>query len=426
MPDRTKIPPHSNNDLLKITEPEEVAFDNGLHAYLIDAGDEDVTRIDVIIQAGTAFQKKKLVAGTVGKLLKEGTRNFDSSAIANTFDSLGAYFDTTVTKDSITLSLFTLTKHLAALLPLISEMITEATFPEHEMHIHLDRQRQEYLINSEKVRYLAMLEFNKLVFGEESAYGQTVRLSDFDSIHHEHLVDFYKEKYSVDNAYVIISGRANGEVSSLVNKYLGNGWNHSNNRDESVVYKSDYLKGNRYIEKKDAMQSAIRIGKPMINKQHPDYNKFILLNTVLGGYFGSRLMSNLREEKGYTYGVSSFTSNYIHGSSFSIVTEVNANHTNAAIDQILFEMDKLTEEKVGKDELELVKNYINGTFLRNFDGPFALAERFRSVKDFGLGFDYYLNSLEDIMNITSDELLETANKYFDTDQMIKLVVGKLS
>jgi predicted Zn-dependent peptidase len=137
-------------------------------------------------------------------------------------------------------------------------------------------------------------------------------------------------------------------------------------------------------------------------------------------------MSNLREEKGYTYGVSSFSSNYIHGSSFSIVTEVNVNHTNAAIEQILFEMDRLRNEQVGRDELELVKNYINGTFLRNFDGPFALAERFRSVKDFGLGFDYYLQSLEEIMNITGDELLDTANKYFNTDQMIKLVVGKMN
>jgi predicted Zn-dependent peptidase len=151
----------------------------------------------------------------------------------------------------------------------------------------------------------------------------------------------------------------------------------------------------------------------------------VLLNTILGGYFGSRLMSNLREEKGYTYGVSSYIVNYIHGSSFSIGTEVNVNHTQAAMDEIFTEMNKLREEKVGKDELQLVKNYIYGTFLRNFDGPFALADRFRSVKDFGLGFDYYLKSLDEIMHTTSDELLETAKKYFDPDQMIRLVVGRL-
>lgn len=425
MPDRSTSPPNSKTDVLHITEPEELILDNGLHAYLIDAGDEEVTRIDVVVQAGSALQKQKLVASSVGKLLKEGTVNYASAKIAAKFDYLGAYFDTSITKDAATLTLYTLTKHLRELLPLISEMLAQASFPEHEMHIHIDRKLQEHLTNSEKVSYLAMLEFNKLVFGEDSAYGQTVAIEDFERIQHKQLMAFYKENYSVERAYVIISGRANKKVASLVNKFLGNGWNNSKRTDEKINYMTSYEKGEKYISKEGAMQSAIRIGKPIISKKHPDYNKFILLNTILGGYFGSRLMSNLREQKGYTYGVSSFPANYIHGSSFAIVTEVNVDHTNAAMDEIFNEMAILRNEKVGDEELGLVKNYIYGTFLRNFDGPFALADRFRSVKDFGLGFDYYLKSLDDILEISSDELLETADKYFVADQMIKLVVGRM-
>jgi predicted Zn-dependent peptidase len=135
-------------------------------------------------------------------------------------------------------------------------------------------------------------------------------------------------------------------------------------------------------------------------------------------------MSNLREDKGFTYGISSYTANYIHGSFFSIATEVNASQTHAAIEEIYYEMARLREEKVNASELELVKNYIYGTFLRNFDGPFSLAERYRSVRDFGLGFDYYLKSLEEIQSIAADEVLETARKYFDPDKMIRLVVGQ--
>jgi predicted Zn-dependent peptidase len=163
----------------------------------------------------------------------------------------------------------------------------------------------------------------------------------------------------------------------------------------------------------------------MISKTHPDYNRFVLLNTILGGYFGSRLMSNLREDKGYTYGISSYISNYINGGFFSIATEVNANYTQAALDEIFLEINKLRTQAVGESELQLVKNYIYGTFLRNFDGPFALAERFRSARDFGLGFDYYKKSLDEILVVNPDDLIETAKKYLDPDYLIKLIVGSM-
>ena len=134
-------------------------------------------------------------------------------------------------------------------------------------------------------------------------------------------------------------------------------------------------------------------------------------------------MSNLREEKGFTYGVSSFVLNYTKGSYFSVSTEVNAKHTQQAMQEILKEMDTLRREKVGEKELKLVKNYIYGTFLRNFDGPFALADRFKAVRDFGLGFDYYKKSLDAIMQVDANQLMESAQEYFNPEDMVQLVVG---
>ena len=405
--------------------PKEVVLDNGLKVYMIDAGDEEITRIDVIITAGSAFQSKRLVASSVGRLLKEGTKTYSSSVIANEFDYYGAYFDTSVTKDSSTLTLYSLTKHLEKLLPLVSEMLVDANFQQHELDIHLNRKKQEYLVNREKVRYSAMLEFSSLVFGKHSAYGQTLEESDFDKVKQQDLIEFYTSHYSIQNSYMIVSGRADEKVAGLINRYFGNGLNDRSNHIDRIKFVDVNGQMEKYIAQPEAMQSAIRIGRPMINKMHPDYNRFVLLNTILGGYFGSRLMSNLREDKGYTYGVSSFTLNYINGAAFSIATEVNASHTQAAIDEIYHEMEVLRSEKISGKELQLVKNYIYGTFLRNFDGPFALADRFRSAYDFGLRFDYYLNSLDEILSVNSDELIETANKYLNPDDMIKLVVGKM-
>jgi predicted Zn-dependent peptidase len=304
-------------------------------------------------------------------------------------------------------------------------MLIDASFHQHELDIHLNMQRQEYLVNREKVRYNAMLEFNQMVFGAGSAYGQIVDIADFDLVNRNDLVDFFKKHYNVNNSYLIVSGKANKKVPALLNKYFGNGLNKLKNDFIPIHFTETNEQKNRFIEKSGAMQSAIRIGRSMINKFHPDYNRFILLNTILGGYFGSRLMSNLREDKGFTYGISSFNVNYINGAAFSIATEVNASHTQSAIDEIFSEMNLLRKEKVSKEELQLVKNYIYGTFLRNFDGPFSLAERFCSVKDFGLGFDYYINSLSEILSTNSDELLEIANKYLNPGDMIRLVVGKM-
>jgi len=424
--DRTNIPPHGAPVRLAFKEPRRELLDNGLEVFLIDAGNENALRLDIVINAGSVFQDKKLTATSVGKLIKEGTYGFDSSKIAELIDNYGAYLDISVTKDTATITLYVLSKHLKQLIPIISKMLHEATFPEEELKIHIDRKRQEFLVNSEKVRYKAMLEFNKLVFGDGSAYGQILEFNDFDLITRDDLLHFYKNNYHPENAYIVVSGKMTNEIISMLNEYIGTTWKPRKN----VKYKmpSPGILGIRekYIEKPDALQSAIRIGRPIFSKQHPDYNKFLLLNTVLGGYFGSRLMSNLREEKGFTYGVHSFVTNYKHAGFFSVSTEVKADSTEIALKEITFELNRLRTEKINDDELSRVKNYIYGTFLRTFDGPFALAERFKSAKDIGEGFLFYKKSLDEILQVTAKELLETADKYLNPEEMITLVVGKVN
>jgi len=426
MPDRNKIPALGKPALLELKEPENLRLQNGLEAFVIDAGTEAVTRVDLVVQAGSVHQKKKLVAGTVSSLLREGTKNFNSRQLAEKLDYFGAYFDVNTSKDTTTLTLFSLSKHLPDLLPVMAEMLKEAIFPQEELHIHLERNRQEFLVNIEKVRYKASLEFNQLVFGKNTAYGQVLQLEDYKNLNRDDLLDFYQTHFSPQKSYLILSGQVDDSVRNLAEKYFGNEWSAGKGvTDEHLNYATvDPLK-EQFIEKKGSMQSAIRIGRQIVGKQHPDYNRFILLNTVLGGYFGSRLMSNLREDKGFTYGVSSFVANFLHNGYFSVATEVNAEHTEAALNEIYKEIKTLREQSVGEEELNLVKNYIYGTFLRNFDGPFALAERYKAVKDFGLGFDYYQKSLKEIMAIDSGQLIETANKYLQTEDLYRLVVGEM-
>ena len=426
MLDRNKIPNLGKPTQLELKEPECLTLANGVDAYIIDAGDEAVTRVDLVIRAGSVDQKKKLVANTVGHLLREGTKSFNSKQLAEKLDYFGAYFDVHTSKDNTTLTLFSLTKHLPELLPVMSEMLNEAIFPEDELRIHLERGKQEFLVNIEKVGYKSSLEFNQLVFGKNTAYGQVLELDDFACLNRIDLIDYYRMNFVPEKSYLILSGKVDESVRKLANKYFGNGWREGKHAPNSgLKYSTINTLKEQFVEKKGSMQSAIRIGRQMVGKQHPDYNRFILLNTILGGYFGSRLMSNLREDKGYTYGISSFVANYLHNGFFAVATEVNAEHTNAALDEIYKEIKILREKRVSSEELKLVKNYIYGSFLRTFDGPFALAEGFQAVKNFKLDFDFYQNSLKEILMTDAGQLIETANKYLQADDLYRLVVGEV-
>lgn len=427
MLNRNKIPEPGQPTQLELNDPECITLENGVDVYVIDAGAEAVTRVDLVLQAGSVHQNKRLIANTVSSLLREGTKDFNSTQLAEKLDYYGAYFDVNTSKDNSTLTLFSLTRHLPKLLPVMKSMLNDAIFPREEMEIHLARDRQEFLVNIEKVRYKASLEFNQLVFGKNTAYGQTLTVDDFELVTRSDLFGFYQRNYIPEKTYIVLSGKVDDSVKQLAGKYFGNNW-HKGNQETSAGLQysaSDPLK-TQFVEKQGSMQSAIRIGRQIVGKQHPDSNRFILLNTVLGGYFGSRLMSNLREDKGLTYGVSSFLVNYLHSGYFSVATEVNAEYTQAAIDEIYKEIKLLREKRISDEELRLVKNYIYGSFLRNFDGPFALAERFKAVKDFDLGFDFYQNSLKEIQKIDAGQLIETANKYLQNEDLYQLVVGEIS
>lgn len=425
-PNRTAAPAPANHLQMQLEEPRCMVLNNGMKACFIEAGQEAVTRIDLIFSAGSAFQEKKLVASATNRLLREGSKNHTSFEIASIIDYHGAYLDTSVTKDTATLTIYALNKHLPQLLPLVSELVFDPAFSEEEMHTYIQKQRQDFLVNNTKVKYRAMTGFNGLVFGEKSAYGQHLTESDFDCLEMADIKNFYQRYYVPENAWMLVSGKISTDLPELLNKYFGAGMvNQKPFLLPQVNYVDKVIPGGDHFEEKlDAMQSAIRVGRPIMPKTHPDYHILKLLNTILGGYFGSRLMSNLREEKGFTYGVSSYLINYRKAGFFSVATEVNAQYTDAALAEICSEMKRLREELVGEQELTLVKNYLYGTFLRSFDGPFSLSDRYIAAHDNNLHFSYYRESLEAMMNTTSEQLLEVANRYLQPDDLIRLVVGK--
>ena len=155
-----------------------------------------------------------------------------------------------------------------------------------------------------------------------------------------------------------------------------------------------------------------------------DYIKLQILNTVLGGYFGSRLMKNIREDKGFTYGIGSAIIPLKNSAYFFISAETGSDVTFQAVEEIYKELRKLKEQPIPIEELDLVKNYKTGEIMRSLDGPFAISDLTKLTIQFDLDADYFSKYISVIRNITSSELQDLAIKYFNENDLYELIVGK--
>jgi predicted Zn-dependent peptidase len=279
------------------------------------------------------------------------------------------------------------------------------------------------MVNREKVQNLAIDQFFESIFGKSHQYGYQIREQDFENITPPILSDFHTRYYTPENMAVIISGKIHSKTAEFLNSYVGNIGSNENNKKTSLnVIKGEKLK-KVHINKAGTVQNAIRIGSATINKRHSDYPGLKILDSILGGYFGSRLMKNIREEKGYTYGISSSITSLDLAGYKVISTEVSQKNCQKAINEIYREIKLLQDVPVKKEEMAVVRNYMSGEMLRMFDGPFALAESFRSAWEFGLDNRYYYRLAEKIKTIDPDEIIELARTYYNIDDLYEITVG---
>jgi zinc protease len=418
-----KRPPVRTVDLPAIAEPEKIIAGNGVPVYLIDAGTEDIVRIDFTLNAGSIVEKIPLTSSTTSMMLTEGTLNHKAQEINRILDSICVYFNPYSERDRAGITVCFLNKHIEKVLELTREIMFFPSFPNSELKLMMDKRLRSFLLEKEKVHSLAADKFFESVFGSSHPYGRIEVPDDFKKIKKSTLIDFHKQFYRESNMAVIISGRIPANMNLLLNKCLENTDYKTIEEDGQGLPLKQTTEKKLHIDKKGAVQSAIRIGYPTINKRHEDYQGLKVVNTILGGYFGSRLMKNIREEKGYTYGISSSLVSLIGSGYFSISTEVSNKFTHYAIDEIYNEIRRLQSEAVGIDELTVVKNFMLGNLVRMFDGPFATAECFRSVLEYGLNNSWFASYVERIKSISPEEIMALAQKYLNIEDMYEITAG---
>lgn len=410
---------------LHIPNPAKEKLDNHIPVYLFDLGETAITKIDFIFEAGNLYQPAPLLAFYTNKMLTEGTLSYSSFEIAQKLDYYGVWLNKSVSKDHAVVSLSVLNKHLKYVLPVLNEIINHPKFSDDELKTHTRKDKQAFIDDGHKVNEVAGLHFNQQLFGKRHPYGFLTTAADFDRQQAAKLQAFHQQRYTAEKCNVVVSGKLSKDIVSLLNYFFGyaqKGMQTNENQTSSVIRSG---KQKQYIEMSSAVQSAIRIGKLSINKTHEDFMKLYILNTIFGGYFGSRLMKNIREDKGYTYGIYSMMMSFQQAGVFLIASEVGAEVCNSAVEEIYKELKILNTELIAQDELDLVKKYLAGSVLRSFDGPYQVADRFKSLLKYGIDYrKYYMDLMNTIDSVTSQELLQTSQKYLQASSMLELIVGK--
>ncbi len=407
----------------KLPPLNSVKLDNGLPLYWVNAGVQDVVQIDWVFPAGLWYEVMPSTAHATAGLLKNGTEKFTSAEISEALEFYGAQLKVNAGNDFATVTLYTLTKHLPSLLPMVLEIITGATFPEHEVEIHKRNAIQRLLVSLRQCEFVANQRIDALLFGEAHPYGRFSRQEKIEAVTRQDILNFYKENYNLANARMFMAGRIGDNEVKNLNAVFGN-LKLESKEPSKLVFPSAPVseRVQRIANDADGVQGAIRIGRLFPNRHHPDYTPSVVLNTLFGGYFGSRLMSNIREDKGYTYGIHSSLGPEVNGGSLIVSTETGRDVAELAVKEIYREMELLCNEPADEEELLLVKNYLLGGILGDLDGPFSILQRWRTLILHGFTEEHFNNNIRIYKTITPKEVQLLAQKYFNPTDFYEIVV----
>jgi zinc protease len=408
---------------LKLFEPEMATLDNGIEVCLINTGTQDVLMLDFDFVAGSSIENKNLLSGCVSHLLKCGTTTKTSYQLNEALEYYGAYLNRGAGAEKANITLHTLTKHLESLLPLVADVIYNSTMPDDELQIFKTQRIQQLKMSLQKGDFVANRLIDIYLYGEEHPYGRISTEADYLAITQQDCMDFYKKYYQENICRIYVGGKLPTNIKELLNQYFGK-TKIENPITEPPQFEAKPATQKKYVVHNDAnaVQGAIRLARPFYNRHHPDFMECMVVNSLFGGYFGSRLMSNIREDKGYTYGIHSYIQNHVQQTAWMISTETGKDVTPAAIAEVYKEMEILKTTLVDEEELQLVKNYMAGQILGDLDGPFQILNRWKTYYNNNLTSQYFYDYIKVIKSITPHQIQDLAKKYLNENDFYELVV----
>lgn len=419
MIDRKLQPALVEINKIDFVSPKKYSITEDVELFHMSEVPNETAKIDLYFNGGKAAGPKG-ESSFVNGLLLSGTLKDNSTEINKKISYLGGFYDAGISMEGAAVSIYALRQNIEAVLDIILDSIANVCFEEHELNDFKNERKQRMKVSLGKVSFIAQREFQQKMFASHSNYASVSQLEDIDKIERNALIDFHKLHYlnGLTRAFVI-ANIDEQQIERIQNKLKSFAANHQ------PQYESNFenATGEFHTEKTDALQTAIRIGKMMFDKTHDDYLDFLILNTIIGDYFGSRLMSNIREDKGYTYGIGSSLVELYNTGYFIIATEVGKQHREAAINEIKNELSRLQTELVPVEELELVKNYMLGQLLKSADGPYAMSDLYLAAHIHGQDLNFYNRAIDAIKNITPERIQSLAKQYLNWNSLTIVSAG---
>jgi len=423
MIDRKQPPPivDAVNFNLQLKPYQAYTLRNGVPVYAVNAGAEEVMQLEWVFFAGNSQEEQNLVAATTNFLLRNGTNTKTAFQLNEYFEYYGAYVNRACYNETATISMHCLSKHVGELLPVVKEMITQSTMPSEELAIYKQNMKQRLKVSLKKSDFVAGRLIDTYLYGEKHPYGKYSSAEDFDALERDQLLHFYNQYYIQGKLMLFVAGKLPANINILLDQHFGDLPNNPVEVKEHQIILAQEKKY-RITNDPNGVQGSIRMARTFPNRHHPDFLKVQVLNALFGGFFGSRLMSNIREDKGYTYGIHSYLHNHIQHSAWMVSTEAGKDVAEATVAEVYKEMKLLREELVDEEELLLVRNYLMGSILGDLDGPFQIIGRWKNIILNNMSENYFYDAIHTIKTISAEELKGLAEKYLLPEDFYELIV----
>jgi predicted Zn-dependent peptidase len=324
--------------------------------------------------------------------------------------------------DNTTISILCLNKNFESIKTLVSEIIYAPSFMADEFENYKKRIVEDLKMQLSKNDVLGYREITEQIFGSDHPYGYNSVASDYDNLILTDIIDHYNELYTTDNCTLFISGNINDQLRSSINDCIGLVEKPRTHRKADAYPEYKPKLNNFRVNGKQSLQKTIYIGRKLFSRAHPDYFGMVVLNTVLGGYFSSRLNKRIREKEPLCYGIDAQLDIMTYDGFFYISTEIENKNEAACLLSIHEELDKLRTELIPIQELENVKRYLNGQILNMLDGPFKQIKVLQSLLFNQIYPKLFSKRIEFMNNIDQEQLLSLAQKYYKKNDLIQVIV----
>lgn len=406
------------------------------HLYVLRSDTLDAVRLDIVVGAGQGHQDKLLQALFTNRLLREGTRHHTSAELAEKLDYYGAWLELTVSVHHSYLTLYTLKRYACETFALVGEMLHEPLFPEERLRIISANNKSQYLVNRQRADVIARRLFNRAVYGDNHPCGRFAEEKDFDAITRDDLLRFFTAYYRPDNCNIYLAGNVDDHLIEAAKKSLSLTPSQGGGTlaeaqlsfgQNTLSLTSPSLGGGRgealIHHLPSAVQASIRMGGLLMDVASDDYYRMRVVTTILGGYFGSRLMKSIREDKGYTYSISADMLTNTRQVLFVVSSEALADKGEVIADEVRQHCRRLAEERVPDDELTMVRNYMIGEICRNYEGAFSLIDAYIYIHTLGLPLEHISRTIDTVRSIDAETIRRTAAQWLDADRFHTVIVA---